>query len=872
MSQPRHVLQALVDIPTTFDYLTFKRPFNTTVMVKYKNNKNIINFNNVLKMSRQLPVPRGPSQTGTGQRREQRRPPGPNLHGESMYPQQFAPRIDYDLAIRGENRPPFYQFKGSQDNNRRPKYGRRSLSPRIDQYRPSYSDPYRDHPERFVPESDSRDFNERSPQTNHDSSTDYRQGQRKPNNKYPTAPRRSERERKSSKKVLNRPSRGNWSYTRVASEREFLRTNRAPTPQLMLGMNLEADSAAKFLPIEDLSDSEEADMDLSGDDNNGTENKELRAIASSDGDSSRFCLNSDSHTLTTQDEVIKSKILCVENTSPNSKSVGKRRLHQEAAKKECDSTPRWSNPDPYTALPPPDESQKKKKDVVKLIRKARIASEKKKDPEASTDDFISLNIEEKSAVSPTAPQAKNNPNKVRHKIINNSENLPKSERAQDSKPVSKNIRSPASPRNKNSDNHKQSEKKGTRSKSSKKTFASDLTSDPNLGSRKRTARDEIKQPPLIYEKGVRPPPDGRILKDWLPYDEHSQTPWLIDHSSTKNMHHRLHMEILDFYHFVKPKWFEQSIRENLIYDLRRRVRNFYTGVDIVSFGSFPAGLYLPTADLDLVMISDNYVQGGRPQYGYSPKQVRRFARFLEQERIVLRGSQECILKAKVPLVKYVDNLTGLRVDISFENTTGLVANKTFQNWKDTFPAMPILVTLIKQFLSMRGLNEPVNGGIGGFSVTCLVVSLLQHMPQVQEKTMIPEEHLGEVLMEFFDLYGNKFNTADTAISLNPARYIRKSELDQTYRKQVDKFSIIDPNNPKNDIAGGSRNSGAIKRAFKNAHGNLQRRMDELQNNSLISNRQPQSILSCILGGNYNSFKLQRDHLAHIYENKIGPLK
>lgn len=173
------------------------------------------------------------------------------------------------------------------------------------------------------------------------------------------------------------------------------------------------------------------------------------------------------------------------------------------------------------------------------------------------------------------------------------------------------------------------------------------------------------------------------------------------------------------------------------------------------------------------MISDHYMQGGAPLFGYNARQVRKFARFLEDEHIVLRGSQECIINAKVPLVKYIDNLTGLKIDISFENTTGLVANKTFQRWKETFPAMPILVTLIKQFLSMRGLNEPVNGGIGGFSVTCLVVSLLQHMPQAQSKSVIPDYRLGKTLLEFFDLYGNRFNTMTTAISLNPARYVSK---------------------------------------------------------------------------------------------------
>jgi non-canonical poly(A) RNA polymerase PAPD5/7 len=42
--------------------------------------------------------------------------------------------------------------------------------------------------------------------------------------------------------------------------------------------------------------------------------------------------------------------------------------------------------------------------------------------------------------------------------------------------------------------------------------------------------------------------------------------------------------------------------------------------------------------------------------------------------------------------------------------------------------------------------------------------------------MIPEHHLGEVLMEFLDLYGNQFDVSTTAISTNPPQYISKVSL------------------------------------------------------------------------------------------------
>jgi non-canonical poly(A) RNA polymerase PAPD5/7 len=239
--------------------------------------------------------------------------------------------------------------------------------------------------------------------------------------------------------------------------------------------------------------------------------------------------------------------------------------------------------------------------------------------------------------------------------------------------------------------------------------------------------------------------------------------------------HRLHKEIMDFYHHVKPRDFEEYVRSDLVDRLRNSVRLKWRDADIHAFGSFVAGLYLPTADMDLVFVSDEYMAGRRPIYN-TKKFLWKFQSHLISEGLAAEGSIEVIANARVPLVKYVDYKTGLRVDVSFENYTGINANKTFQDWKAKYPAMPILVTLIKQFLTMRGLNEPVNGGIGGFTVTCLVTSLLQLLPQVQSGNMIPEHHLGEVLMEFFDLYGNEFNAVTTAIQLHPPGYVSKVGL------------------------------------------------------------------------------------------------
>lgn len=79
--------------------------------------------------------------------------------------------------------------------------------------------------------------------------------------------------------------------------------------------------------------------------------------------------------------------------------------------------------------------------------------------------------------------------------------------------------------------------------------------------------------------------------------------------------------------------------------------------------------------------------------------------------------------------------------------------------------------------------------------------------------------------------------------------------------------IIDPNKSDNDISGGSSNTSAILRCFSDCHKSLSTTMANLK---YSPNRRNQSILGCILGGNYESFRLQREHLRHVHETLIGP--
>ncbi|POR34761.1 Non-canonical poly(A) RNA polymerase PAPD5 [Tolypocladium paradoxum] len=534
-----------------------------------------------------------------------------------------------------------------------------------------------------------------------------------------------------------------------------------------------------------------------------------------------------------------------QSSEPEPENPVRKRARTRVNSDSADAVPKWSNPDPYTALPCPDETTRKKKDMVKLIRKARVEETKPNtDAPPEAEDFISFDLtsdEDDDAPQPSQPLQPSTGFPPR----------PPSRPRADRPPVDT-PKAPAAASTSNNDRVAQDR------------------SGP-LGSRKRTADDVVKPPDYgQLKKFSMKPSKGLLVPNWQPKKNEEPCPWsTADHSAELNMSVRLHKEIVDFYEFVRPKDFEQRIRDNLVENLKKAMkrdgRNF-ASAQVHPFGSFMSGLYLPTADMDLVVCSASFMKGGPPTYLGAKSWLYKFQKFLIAQGVADGDSIEVIAHARIPLVKFVDRLTGLKVDVSFENLGGVGAVDTFLAWKAQYPVMPILVTVIKHFLLMRGLNEPVNGGIGGFSVICLVVSMLQVMPQVQSRSMQPKHHLGELLLDFFELYGRHFQYQTNAISLTrPVGYIRKSEVDTFGYKNMGRLSIIDPNNPSNDIAGGSSNTPAILARFHDAYLTLRDRMNEVA-------RHPDKggILDEILKGDYSSFRMQRAYLKHVHEQNLGP--
>ncbi|KIX02346.1 uncharacterized protein Z518_08287 [Rhinocladiella mackenziei CBS 650.93] len=476
-----------------------------------------------------------------------------------------------------------------------------------------------------------------------------------------------------------------------------------------------------------------------------------------------------------------------------------KRLRADSSAASTAHLPKWSNPDPYTSLPPPADQTTKRTDVLKLIRKARIGAARNSQKAANEDDFISFDVGEGD----------------------------KEEDSTHSEPV-------MAPRA--------------------------LTEDKVLGKRKRG--DTHGQPEAARSKNEIYA-DKMVRKEWAVAQGIHSTPWLTTLNSTDSPGIALHKEIIDFYDWVRPKDYEQKVRADVLERLSRDLRRLMPG-ELKPFGSYAVGLYLPTGDMDLVFFTRDYRPGVLPTKSDVRRPLQIFTKFLRQRNIAKPGSIVAIARAKVPIIKFVDRVSGLKVDLCFDNDSGVATIDTVQTWKKAYPVMPIIVSIVKQYLMIRGLNDVSRGGLGGFSTICLVTSFLQHLPAPKHPM-----NLGQVLVEFFNYYGNLFDKNSVAIRLDPPTYLDKGFFAPRSRDQTGRLTIIDPNRADNNISGGTALINDIIKCFSKSHRALLERLAAYEKRG--SQDPPTSFLECLIGGNYTPYETQRKMLHDLSPtSKIQP--
>ncbi|KAJ8755076.1 hypothetical protein K2173_016705 [Erythroxylum novogranatense] len=284
--------------------------------------------------------------------------------------------------------------------------------------------------------------------------------------------------------------------------------------------------------------------------------------------------------------------------------------------------------------------------------------------------------------------------------------------------------------------------------------------------------------------------------------------WFIGCSNFRSPMMQLHKEIVDFCDFLSPTPEEQASRNTAVEGVSDLIKYIWPNCKVEVFGSFRTGLYLPTSDIDVVILDSGIKT---PQVG-----LQALSRALSVKGVAKKI--QVIAKARVPIVKFVEKNSGVSFDISFDVDNGPKAAEFIRDAVSKIPPLRPLCLILKVFLQQRELNEVYSGGISSYALLVMLMAMLQSLAGHQPS---PEQNLGVLLIHFFDFYGRKLNIADVGVSCKGAGiFFSKRTKGFTNKGRPFLIAIEDPQAPENDIGKNSFNYFQIRSAFAMAYSTL----------------------------------------------------
>ena len=260
-------------------------------------------------------------------------------------------------------------------------------------------------------------------------------------------------------------------------------------------------------------------------------------------------------------------------------------------------------------------------------------------------------------------------------------------------------------------------------------------------------------------------------------------------------------EIVDFCRFTEPTAAEAATRLAAVERVRAVVVAIWPGARLEVFGSCATGLYLPTSDVDAVILDSGCSSPGDGLRALALAVTRRGV----GQRVAL------IAKARIPIIKFSEATSGLAFDISFDVANGPAAASWMRAAMGALPPLRPLTLVLKAFLQQRELNEVYSGGVGSYALVVMLVALLR----THDAEWGPEPNLGALLLAFLDLYGRQLNAE--AVGVSASGFFSKAQRGWCDERRPELLAVEDPRDGSNDLTRNSFNARAIRIAFEHAH-------------------------------------------------------
>lgn len=179
---------------------------------------------------------------------------------------------------------------------------------------------------------------------------------------------------------------------------------------------------------------------------------------------------------------------------------------------------------------------------------------------------------------------------------------------------------------------------------------------------------------------------------------------------------------------LRPSKAEMQKKEELRHELEMIVKKTCADAKLEKFGSMGNGFAVANSDMDLCLLTDQREHSASEYVEILGEVIKQ-----ETEYEVLT-----LPKARVPIIKLSRgptdaHLTGIQIDIGFNNRVALVNTKLLDCYRQVDPRLEEMVLFIKYWVKRRRINHPHSHTLSSYTYVLMIIYFLQ----MQEPPVLP---------------------------------------------------------------------------------------------------------------------------------------
>ncbi|XP_052413073.1 poly(A) RNA polymerase GLD2 [Carassius gibelio] len=273
---------------------------------------------------------------------------------------------------------------------------------------------------------------------------------------------------------------------------------------------------------------------------------------------------------------------------------------------------------------------------------------------------------------------------------------------------------------------------------------------------------------------------------------------------------KLSQQILNLFHACEQQNDDLEKKEHCRAALQRDIQTIFPCAQVFLAGSSLNGFGSRSSDADLCLVIEEGMVNHRTDAVYVLSLVRKLfytLSYIERPQLI---------RAKVPILKFRDRVSGVEFDLNFNNTVGIRNTFLLRTYAYVEKRVRPIILVIKKWASHHRINDASRGTLSSYTLVLMVLHYLQTLPEPvipclqmdypecfnpkMDIHLVPsgpsnipafvsknQSSLGDLLLGFLKYYATVFKWDKHVISVREAKTLPKTYC----REWRDKFICVE---------------------------------------------------------------------------------